>query len=81
MLGYQKKESIYLPQEHLRGIFNFAGIVMPPVLLKGKAVGKWKKKNTKSTVTLFDVISEKEKKIIQNNAESLWASELKFSFE
>lgn len=81
MLGYQKKESIYLPQEHLRGIFNLAGIVMPPVLLKGKVVGKWKKKNTKLTVTLFDTISEKEKKIIQNNAESLWASELKFSFE
>ena len=44
MLGYQKKESLYLPQEHLRGIFNLAGIVMPSVLLNGKVVGKWKKK-------------------------------------
>lgn len=34
MLDYQKKESICLPQEHLRGIFNLAGIVMPSILLK-----------------------------------------------
>lgn len=40
MLGYQKKESIYLPQDYLRGIFNLAGIVMPAILLKGKVVGK-----------------------------------------
>ena len=51
MLGYQKKESIYLPQEHLRGIFNLAGIVMPPILLNGKVVGKWKKKNSSLTCT------------------------------
>jgi hypothetical protein len=73
MLGYQKKESIYLPLEHLRGIFNLAGIIMPPILLDGKVVGKWQKKNTKLTFTLFENVSEKDKKIIVQTAENLWS--------
>ena len=81
MLGYQKKESIYLPQEHLRGIFNLAGIVMPPILLNGKVVGKWKKKNADFTFTLFETVSDKEKKIISNTAENLWDSISKITFE
>ncbi len=32
MLGYEKRESLYLPQEHLRGIFSLAGMVSPAVL-------------------------------------------------
>ena len=81
MLGYQKKESIYLPQEHLRGIFNLAGIVMPPILLNGKVVGKWKKKNANFTFTLFETISDNEKKIIRNAAEELWGHISKIKFE
>lgn len=81
MLGYEKKESIYLPQEHLRGIFNLAGIVMPPILLNGKVVGKWKKKNNKLSVVLFESLSEKEKKIICDNAENLWNDISKILFE
>ena len=72
MLGYQKKESIYLPQEHLRGIFNLAGIVMPSILLNGKVVGKWKKKNSALTLTFFESVSDKEKNIINSTAEQLW---------
>lgn len=72
MLGYQKKESIYLPQEHLRGIFNLAGIVMPPLLLNGKVVGKWKKKNSNLTVTLFETVTEKDKKTVTDTAQTLW---------
>lgn len=81
MLGYQKKESLYLPQEHLRSIFNLAGIVMPPILLNGKVVGKWKKKNADFTFTLFETVSDKEKKIISNTAENLWDSISKITFE
>jgi len=73
MLGYQKKDSIYLPPEHLRGIFNLAGIIMPPILLDGKVVGKWQKKNTKLTFTLFESVEEKDKKIIVQTAEGLWS--------
>lgn len=81
MLGYQKKESIYLPQEHLRGIFNLAGIVMPPILLHGKVVGKWKKKNENLICTLFETVSDREKKDICDTAEGLWRSIKKITFE
>ena len=81
MLGYQKKESIYLPQEHLRGIFNLAGIVMPPILLNGKVVGKWKKKDCKLWITLFEALAAKDRKIIQRTAECFWNRELKITFE
>lgn len=30
MLGYEKKQSVFLPPEYLRGIFSLSGIVMPP---------------------------------------------------
>lgn len=33
LLGYEKKESVFLAPEFLRGIFNFAGIVMPAVFI------------------------------------------------
>ena len=81
MLGYQKKESIYLPQSHLRGIFNLAGIVMPSVLLNGKVVGKWKKKNNKLTVVLFETLAKTEKTIICDNAKILWNDISKIAFE
>ena len=81
MLGYQKRESVYLPQEYLRGIFNLAGIVMPPVLLNGKVVGKWKKKNANLTLTLFEKIGMKERKIIIDAAENLWDSISQIVFE
>ena len=72
MLGYEKKESLYLPQEHLRKIFNLAGIVMPSLVINGQVVGKWKLKNRKLNVELFSKISEKEKKAIKEKAEILW---------
>ena len=81
MLGYQKKESIYLPQEYLRGIFNLAGIVMPPILLNGRVVGKWKKKNENLAFALFETVSDVEKKIVCDTAEVLWRSIKKITFE
>jgi hypothetical protein len=72
MLGYQKSESIYLRQEHIRGIFNLAGIVMPSILLNGKVVGKWQKKNSKLTITLFKTITPEDRQSILQAAENLW---------
>lgn len=66
MLGYQKQDSIYLPQKYLRGIFNLAGIVMPPILLNGVVVGKWKKKNKKLLFELFENISNQDKEHIES---------------
>ena len=72
MLGYEKKESLYLPPEHLRKIFNLAGIVMPAVLLNGQVVGRWKKKNRALTIELFLSLPESEKSIIKAFAAALW---------
>ncbi len=74
MLGYQKKESLYLSPEDMRGIFNLAGIVMPAVLFRGKVIGKWKKKNDRLDISLFRAISEQEKTIIRDSAEELWGT-------
>ena len=77
MLGYEKKESLYLPQEHLRKIFNLAGIVMPAVLLNGQVVGRWKKKGSKLTVELFSQISAIEKSAIKEHANAFWSDDVK----
>ena len=54
MLGYDKKESLFLPQEHMRDIFNLAGIVRPTILINGTVAGWWNMKNNKMTLSLFD---------------------------
>jgi len=72
MLGHEKKESLFLSQTHLRKIFNLAGIVMPPLLLHGNVVGRWKQKNGKLTAQLFEPISEKDTKTIRSAAEEMW---------
>lgn len=62
MLGYEKKESVFLPPEYLRGIFNLSGIVMPCVLLKGQAAGRWKVSGTKCAIAPFRSFKAREKK-------------------
>lgn len=81
MLGYQKTDSIFLPQEYLRGIFNLAGIVMPAVMLNGTVAGKWKKKGKHLEITPFRTFSAKEKNTVSATAEALWGDEMgKLSF-
>lgn len=72
MLGYEKKESLFLPQENLRAVFNLAGIVMPTLMINGQVVGKWKQKNGKLSVELFRKIEEKEQRLVKEKAECLW---------
>lgn len=72
MLGYQKKESIYLPQKHLRGIFTLAGIVMPPILLHGRVVGRWKRQGDRVLCTLFQPLNLRERATVEETALRLW---------
>lgn len=44
LMGYEKKESPFLPPEHLRKVFSLAGIVMPTVLLHGQIAARWKRR-------------------------------------
>lgn len=69
MLGYEKTESLYLPQEHLRSIFNLGGIVRPAILVNGQVVGWWNKKNHKLKITLFTSVNQNP---IAEAATQLW---------
>ena len=80
MLGYQKKENLYLPEEHLRKIFNLAGIVMPSVLLYGRVVGKWKKQKQKLAITLFETLNSFDRRVISCAAEAMWNGAVQVEF-
>lgn len=80
MLGYEKRESLYLPQEHLRGIFSLAGMVSPAVLLRGTVSGKWAYKGKTLTVTQFGGISERDKRAISAQAGIQWPGVSKIVF-
>ncbi len=81
MLGYQKKESLFLKPEHVRGIFNLAGIVMPALMLGGQVVGRWKKKARKLLIEPFEKIGQNAKASVEEKAASLWGdlSEIRFA--
>jgi len=72
MLGYRKEDNPFLPGEHLRGIFNLAGIVNPAILLHGRVVGKWKEKAGKVDFAAFEALSAQEKALIEAEAERLF---------
>jgi len=72
MLGYEKKENPFLPEEHLRGIFSMAGIVMPALLVRGRVVGRWKRAGKKLTVTLFETIDAHDRDAVCDEAERLF---------
>ena len=70
MLGYEKTESLLLPKERMRDIFNLAGIVRPAILVNGTVVGWWNLKNRKLKITLF---SPADQKLIEHTATALWS--------
>lgn len=69
MLGYEKAESLFLPMEHMRDIFNLAGIVRPAILVSGTVVGWWNLKNRRLEITLF---SPGDQKLVSDTATALW---------
>ena len=70
ILGHEKTESLFLPRDHMRQIFNLAGIVRPAILTNGTVTGWWNLKNRKLKVTLF---SPTDQKLLTNAATKLWA--------
>ena len=69
MLGYEKTESLFLPKEHMRDIFNLAGIIRPAILANGSVVGWWNLKNRKLKIMLF---TPTDQKLISDTAMELW---------
>ena len=72
MLGYEKKQSIFLPPEYLRGIFSLSGIVMPPVLLRGTVAGRWKRSGKRLQITAFRPFTPEERRWVNTAAAQLW---------
>lgn len=70
-LGYEKAEGLFLPREHMRDIFNLAGIVRPAILVNGMVVGWWNLKNRKLKITLF---SPADQNLIEYTATELWSN-------
>ena len=71
-LGYEKKQSIFLPPEYLRGIFSLSGIVMPPVLLRGTVAGRWKRSGKRLQITAFRPFTPEERRWVKTAAAQLW---------
>lgn len=81
LLGYEKRESLYLAGEHLRCIFNPGGIVMPAVLLDGRVAGRWRQKDGRLRVELFSPVSPSGRLTIEEQARSLWPELNSIRFE
>ena len=69
----QPVEGLYLPPEHLRGIFSLSGIVMPALFLRGRVAGRWKRTGKKLAITAFAPLSREDKERIAGSAEALWS--------
>ncbi len=68
MLGYEKKDSIFVPENALRGIFSLQGIVAAPILIDGTVRGKWKYKDGKLTCDTFVPFPAREKALVEAEA-------------
>lgn len=77
MLGYEKTESLFLPREHMRDIFNLAGIVRPAILLDGTVAGWWNLKNRRLSISLFGGYNTEQ---ITETARQLWPDIRKIDF-
>jgi hypothetical protein len=69
LLGYRKEESLFLPREHLRAVFNLAGIVFPTVMLQGRIKAKWKLSGQKLLIMPFETLNTLEKRLVADTAE------------
>ena len=78
LLGYDKSESLILPKEHLREIYNPAGIIRPAVLLHVQVAGWWNLKDRRLKIMLF---SPADRKMIASAAAQQWPDLKSISFE
>ena len=72
LLGYEKKESPFLPPEHLKKVFNNTGIVFPALLLDGKVAGRWKEDGKYICLTPFENWNKTQSAAVQKAAKNLW---------
>lgn len=72
LLGYEKKESLYLPPEHLKKVFNNTGIVFPSLLIDGQVKGRWKEQPKRVEITLFEPLNKTQTQAVRRECRRLW---------
>ena len=72
LLGYEKKESPFLPPVHMKRIFKNTGIVFPALLLDGTVHGKWKEHDKFIALTAFEEWNKTQASAIQKTGKTLW---------
>ena len=72
MLSYEKRENPCLPPQGLRGIFSLAGIVSPPVLLRGQVVARWKRTGGRLQILPLVELCPADLELLQTTAAALW---------
>lgn len=80
LMGHEKRESLFLPAEYLRNIFNLAGIVMPGLLVEGRIRGKWKEQNGKLSVTLFESLTKQQLSSLEKAAFACWGGGIQIQY-
>lgn len=72
LLGYEKRESLYLPPERLRQVFSLSGIVSAVVLLDGEVAAHWQRKGRALLLQPFRNLTPEERTLLSREAERLW---------
>ena len=80
LLGYEKRESLFLRPEDMRGIFNLAGIVYPALLIDGRVAGRWNKKGRRLRAELFSPLPRSARAAAEAAAARLWGEGLELEF-
>ena len=70
MLGYEKKESLFLPPERMRSVFSLAGQVAPVLLLHGRVCGIWRRKGASIHLTLWEALSPQDADLVYAAAQA-----------
>ncbi len=72
MLGYRKEDGLFLPAEHLREIFSLSGIVMAPILRRGRVAGRWRRRGAQVELTPFGHWTAEDRRAAERAAQALW---------
>jgi hypothetical protein len=75
LMGYRDRSRM-LDDRFKKDVTTCSGIVHPTVLLKGRLMAKWKKDGKKLIITPFAPISSRDKRIISETGEGLFAGEI-----
>ena len=70
MLGYEKKESLFLPPERMRSVFSLAGQVAPVLLLHGRVCGIWRRKGASIHLTRWEALSPQDADLVYAAAQA-----------